>query len=58
MKKKTTFENPLFECLLGPSLPPEGVSTEARTEAEDSTLVLDDQLVDLIAPESGINFDV
>ena len=55
LKKKNTSEKPLSRCPVEPSLLPEGSPAEARAEAEDSTLVLNDQLVgaDLVAPKSG-----
>ena len=55
-KKKVTSEKPPSECPLEPSLLLEGLSTEAGAEADDCTLVSNDQLTDIdpVAPESGI----
>ena len=59
-KKKAASEKPPSECPLELSQLSEGLSTEAGPEAEDSTLVSNDQLadVDLVAPDFGIGIDV
>ena len=59
-KRKVASEKPPSEYPLEPSLLPEGLSTEAGPEADDSTLILNDQLVDadFVAPDSGIDIDV
>ena len=55
LKEKKTNEKPSSESPIVPSLLPEGSSTEATAEAEDSTIVLDDLVdgTDVVAPESG-----
>ena len=59
-KKKAASEKPPSECPLELSQLPEGLSTEAGPKAEDSTLGLNDQLVDadVVAPDFGIGIDV
>ena len=54
LKKKTASEKASSECPLEPSLQHEGPPTEAGADADDCTLVLNDQLIDAdpIAPES------
>ena len=55
LKEKKTNEKPPFESPIVLSLLPEESSAEAPTEAEDSTIVLDDPVdgTDVVAPESG-----
>ena len=55
LKKKTAFEKPPSECYLEPSLLPEGSSAEAGAEADECSLALNDQLIDVdsVALESG-----
>ena len=59
-KKKAASEKPPSECPLETSQLPEGLTIKVRPEAEDSTLVSNDQLVDadLVAPKSGIDIGV
>ena len=56
-KKKVAFEKPPSKYPLEPSLLPKGLSTEAGVEADDCTLVSNDQLIDTdpVAPESRID---
>ena len=55
LKEKKINEKPPSESPIVPSLLPEGSSTEATAEAEDSTIVLDDLVdgTDVVAPGSG-----
>ena len=55
LKEKKTNKKPPSESPIVPSLLPEESSAEAPTEAEDSTIVLDDpvDVIDIVALKSG-----